>query len=305
MKKLLLFTAVTAAISTAYGQTTIFEDNFESYSNFIISDIGQYQLFDNDRLGTYIGGITTQTGVPPWANAYAPMVCQVFNPSVAKVQNGHDNENSNFDPHGGSKYLAFWAASPDNGVTKNDDWLVLPQLTLGTGNKLTFWVKSLATDYGLEKYRVAIYDGTAAPTSSASFQVIGATSRTAPITWTEVSVDIPATYNNKPVYLAINYISADVYMMMVDDLKVTATTLAVTETAKQNTTVFPNPSKGIFNLKSSKKATSVAVYSADGRMIKQEKSAELLDITGQPKGVYILKINYEDGTTESSQLLKQ
>lgn len=305
MKKFLLLSAFAATVSTAFGQTTLFEDNFESYENFIISNIGQYKLFDNDGLGTYIGGITTAPGVLPWNNAYAPMACQVFNPSVAGVVNGHDGENSNFDPHSGNKYLAFWAGSPEAPVTKNDDWLVLPKVTLGTGNKFTFWVKSLANNYGLEKYRVAIYDGNAVPTNSAAFQVIGAPSRTAPITWTEVSVDIPATYNNKPVYLAINYTSADVYMMMVDDVKVTAATLGVTEAAKQSTTVFPNPSKGVFNLKSNKKATSVEVYSAEGRLVKQEKAVQLVDITNQPKGVYILKVKYEDGTTDSRQILKQ
>lgn len=305
MKKLLLLSAFAATVSTAYGQTTLFEDNFESYQDFIISNIGQYKLFDNDGLGTYIGGASPAPGVLPWNNAYAPMVCQVFNPSAAGVVNGHDNENSNFDPHGGNKYLAFWASSPKGGVNRNDDWLVLPKLTLGTGNKFTFWVKSLADDYGLEKYKVAIYDGTAAPATSAAFQVIGATSRTAPLEWTEVSVDIPATFDNKPVYLAINYMSADVYMMMVDDIKVTTATLGVTEAAKQSTTVFPNPSKGVFNLKSNKKATSVEVYSAEGRLVKQEKAVQLVDITNQPKGVYILKIKYEDGSTDSRQILKQ
>ena len=305
MKKLLLLSAFAATFSTAYGQTTLFEDNFESYQDFIIANIGQYKLFDNDGLTTYIGGVTTQQGVDPWNNAYDPMVCQVFNPSVAGVQNGHDGENSNFDAHGGNKYLAFWAGSPAAPVTKNDDWLVLPKLTLGSGNKFTFWVKSLADDYGLEKFRVAIYDGATAPTGSASFQVIGAASRTAPLQWTEVSVDIPATYDNKPVYLAINYISADVYMMLVDDMKVTATTLGVTESAKQSTSIFPNPSTGVFNLKSSKKASTVEVYSADGKLVKQEKSFNSVDITNQPKGVYILKVTYEDGTADSRQVLKK
>ena len=92
-------------------------------------------------------------------------------------------------------------------------------------------------------------------------------------------------------------------MMMVDDIKVTTSTLGVTETAKQSTTVFPNPSKGVFNLKSNKKATSVEVYSAEGRLVKQEKAVQLVDITNQPKGVYILKID-QDGQLTKKKILK-
>lgn len=302
MKKLLLLSAVAATFSVASAQTTLFEDNFESYNNFIIAGIGQYKLFDNDNSGTYVGGITTSPGVLPWDNAYAEMVCQVFNPSVAGVQNGHDNENSNFDPHSGNKYLAFWGAT----TPPNNDWLVLPKINLGTGNKISFWVKSLADDYGLEKYTVAIYDGTAgAPTSSSGFQLIGST-RTAPLAWTQVTVDIPSSYNGKPVYLALHYISNDVYMLMVDDLKVTGTTLGLDEASVKNkATVFPNPSTGIFNLKSNKKVEMVEVYSLDGKKIVQKKEVQTVDLTKQPKGVYLLKVNYEDGTQDSQQVIKK
>lgn len=307
MKKLLLLSAIAVTCSTAYGQTTLFEDGFETYNDFITTNIGQYKLFDNDKLGTFIGGVDSPPpGQLPWPNAYTPMACQVFNPSVAGVKNGHENENSNFDPHAASKYLAFWAGSPTAQVKKNDDWLVLPKLTLGSGNKFTFWVKSLADDYGLEQYKVAIYDGVNAPTNTSVFKVVGPASRTAPLNWTEVTVEIPTTYDNKTVYLAINYMSSDSYMMMVDDLKVTAqTVLGLAETTKHITSVYPNPSKGVFKLKSEKKVNSVEVYSADGRLIKNEKSVQLIDITDQPKGVYILKMKYEDGSADSKHILKQ
>lgn len=302
MKKLLLLSAFAATFSAASAQTTLFQDNFESYDDFIISGIGQYKLFDNDGSATYIGGLTATPGVLPWPNAYAPMVGQIFNPLGAGVQNGHDGENSNFDPHGGEKYFAFWSAT----TPPNNDWLVLPKINLATGNKFSFWVKSLADDYGLEKYTVAIYDGTAgSPANSSGFQLIGGT-RTAPLAWTEVTVDIPASYNGKAVYLALHYVSSDVYMMMVDDIKVTATTLGVNDAAAKNkTAVFPNPSTGVFNLKSSKKVSSVDVYAVDGKKIVQEEAVQAVDLTKQPKGVYILKVNYEDGSTDSQQVIKK
>lgn len=303
MKKLLLISTISASFF-ANAQTTLFEDNFESHIDFITTGIGQYTLFDNDDSPTYIGGITPAVGQLPWANAYTAMVCQVFNPSLAGVTNGFDEENSNFDPHGGNKYLAFWAAT----TTANDDWLVLPKVTLGLDNKFSFWVKSLANDYGLEKYKVAIYDGTAgAPATSAVFQTIGSASRTAPLNWTLVTVDIPVTFNNKPVYLAINYISSDIYMMMVDDLKITTETNLATHEAigKKQTSIYPNPSKGLFNLKSTKKISSIEVFSADGKKLRNEKNKQTVDLSSQPNGVYVLKSNFEDGSSDTNQLIKK
>ncbi|SHI30756.1 Por secretion system C-terminal sorting domain-containing protein [Cruoricaptor ignavus] len=302
MKKNLLAAAMLVFGAKATAQVTLFEDNVEGHEDFIIANIGKYTLIDNDKMNTYYGGVDNNTA--SWPNVGKPMVAQVFNPNIAGVVNGHGNEQSNFDPHSGDKYFAFWGGVPQPaaGVLKNDDWLVLPKITLGTGNKFSFWVKSLASDFGLEKYRVAIMDGSgAAPTTSKGFVAVGGT-RQAPTTWTEVTVDIPATYDEKPVYLAINYISADVYMMLVDDLKVTTQTLGTSETGKAKAAVYPNPSKGLFTVKSDKKVLSTEVYSVDGKLVKT--AAENVDITASPKGVYILKVKYADGTTESKQVIK-
>lgn len=306
MKKLLLLAAFAGAFANANAQTTLFSDNFESYSDFIISNIGQYSLIDVDGLNTYVGGVTTTPGVLPWTNAYEKMVCQVFNPSVAGVQNGHDAENSNFDPHSGNKYLAFWAGSPKNGINSNNDWLILPKITLGTGNKISFWVKSLADDYGLEKYKVAIYQGTSAPTMYQQFTAITPVND-AGTEWQNISVDIPSAYDNKPVYLAINYLSSDTYMMLVDDISVTTTSnLGANNVTKNEFAIYADPSnEGMFNIKTSKKINSHEVFAMDGRKVKEEKSSSSVDLKSASKGVYIIKVNFEDGTSSTKQVIKK
>ncbi len=308
MKKLLLSVLIAGGACIGNAQTTLFEDGFETYQDFIIQNIGQWMLVDGDQLSTYIGGIDNPPpGSPkPWPNAYEPMACQIFNPSVAGVQNGHDGENSNFNPHGGQKYAAFWAGVPEGGVTGNNDWLISPKITLGnSANELSFWVKSLATDYGLEKYKVAIYVGEGNPTSTSQFTVIsGATPVSAPAAWTKVTYNLDA-YKNQPIRFAINYVSKDVYMMMVDDVKVTTGALGVAEaSAKKGVSVYPNPSRDVFHIRADKKVAKAEVYSADGRKVQEATSTEV-DLSGKPKGVYTLKLIYSDGTSAQQQIIRK
>jgi hypothetical protein len=95
------------------------------------------------------------------------MAFQVFNPSRAGVTNSNSGaEIRNNDPNGESKYAVCWAASPPMSSTAtpvNNDWLISPAITLGTANTLSFWVKSLSSFYGLEKYKVAIFIGAGIP----------------------------------------------------------------------------------------------------------------------------------------------
>src|SRR5690606_12199604 len=130
---------------------TLFSDDFESYSNFIIDGIGDWITIDVDGSPTYTGG----TATPTWPNANAAMAYQIFNPAAAGVTNATSGtETRNFDPRSGAKYAAAWAAVPGANPA-NDDWLVSPVLSLGaSGNSVSFWVKAMSNSYGPENYNV-------------------------------------------------------------------------------------------------------------------------------------------------------
>lgn len=197
---------------------TLFSDDFESYSDFIIDGIGDWITIDVDGLNTYTGG----TATPTWANAGAAMAYQIFNPAAAAVTNsdGSDGETRDFDPRSGAKYAAAWAAVP-GASPANNDWLVSPVLSLGgSGNSVSFWVKAMSNSYGPENYNVGVYVGTGVPTSGSDFTMISAASLTAPYAvWTEDTYDLSA-YNNQDIRIGIHCISADRYMFMVDDFSV-------------------------------------------------------------------------------------
>ncbi|WP_080777530.1 T9SS-dependent choice-of-anchor J family protein [Chryseobacterium phocaeense] len=320
MKKTLLSLSLLLGITAANAQTVLLDENFDSYNNFIITGIGSWLTLDLDLRPTYTGGGPTEstTWTANWANAGSPMAFQIFNPSAANVTNiaapitGVDEEVRDFTPHSGNKYAACWNATPPTGGTvANNDWLISPPITLGAAaNTLTLWTKSLSNSYGLEKYRIGVYVGSGTPTAAANFTIIaGAGAQPLLATypnWTQGSHSLDA-YAGQTIRIGIQCVSNDIYMFMVDDVKVTTGTLATQEIsskAKETADIFPNPTKGEINIKTDKKIKSTTVFDMAGKSLLQNESGNT-DISSFPKGTYMIKIDFADGSTSTRKVIKQ
>ena len=280
------------------AQTTIFEDSFETYTNFLITGFGNWQTLDLDLQPTYsVGG----TPAPNWTNVGTPQAYIIFNPTAAGVTNSSTGaELRNFDPKTGSKYAAAWASVPSTsgGPTANEDWLISPSITLGsTGNSLTFWVKSLSSSYGLEKYKVGIYTGSGAPTSSSNFTIIsGATALSAPYgTWEQKTYSLDA-YAGQSIKIGIQCVSSDNYMFMVDDFKVTTTgTLGTNEVStKSNLSISPNPTSDYLNIKG-EKIEKIEIFDLSGKKVQAKVDGNRVDVRNLSSGSYLINIETKDG----------
>ena len=119
----------------SFSQTVLLDENFESYQDFTINNIGNWQTLDLDLLNTWTFGddpAPPTNWVANWPNANAKMAYQIFNPSQANVSNdptGVTGETRNFDPHSGNKYAACWAGQMVASGQGNNDWLI----SLATG----------------------------------------------------------------------------------------------------------------------------------------------------------------------------
>ena len=318
MKKLILSLTVLLTGTFVHSQTTLLDEGFESYPNFAITGIGNWQMLDLDGRTTYTGGGPTEstTWEATWANAGQIMAYQIFNPSAAGVTNnatavpGVDEEVRNFDPHGGSKYAACWnATQPATGpATPNNDWLITPAVTLGaSSNSLSFWVKSLSDTYGLEKYRVGVYVGSGTPTTATNFTIIAPTPATgtlsAPYTsWGQEVYNLDA-YAGQTIRIGIQCVSNDIYMFMVDDVKITTGSLSTDEVSKSKTNIYPNPTKGEITIKTDKKIKSSTVVDLSGKLLLQT-SSEKVDKSSFTKGIYLLKVEFADGSTKTEKIIK-
>jgi hypothetical protein len=307
MKKILLSILFLSGLS-ASAQLTVFEDSFENYEDFLITGIGDWQTLDLDLLNTYTGG--QAAGATPWLNAGAPQAFMVFNPTTAEVTNGTngvsgETENRNFDPRTGSKFAACWAGVPSTtgGATANNDLLISPVLNLGTSNnELRFWAKSMSDSYSLEKYRVYVYVGTDTPTTLAQFTLIsGIPVLTAPYpAWAENVYSLNA-YSNQSIRIGIRCVTADAYMFMVDDFKVTSSNLKTNEFFSNKFSAYPNPTNNVVNITNSDNIllSEVSITDMNGRIVKTVNTNNLtevqINVADLTTGVYFMNINTDSG----------
>ena len=321
MKKLLLSFSILLSLSVN-AQVTVYEDSFETYTDFAITGYGNWQTLDLDLLNTYTGGSSVAGWVPSWSNAGAPQAFQIFNPSTASglvspsttpvpiTNNNSGTDNRNFDPKTGAKFAACWAGVPSTtgGATANNDWLISPVINLGTtNNELRFWVKSLSDSYGLEKYRVGVYVGTGTPTTSTDFvQISGVSALTAPYAVWEEKIFSLNTYSNQAIRIGIRCVTADAYMFMVDDFKITSSNLKTDEFFSNKFSAYPNPAKETVTISNNDNIllTDVNITDINGRTVKILKVNNLsevqMNVSELTAGVYFMNI-----TTDSGKAVKK
>ncbi|REC64305.1 T9SS C-terminal target domain-containing protein [Chryseobacterium pennae] len=318
MKKIILSLSLMLG-TAAYSQTVLLNESFESYTDFAITGIGSWLTLDLDMAGTFygggpvVGGVTDPNWTPSWPNSSSPKAFQIFNPSNTNATNNTtatatDEEVRDFTPHTGQKYAAAWAASAQLGTIANNDWLITPAVTLGTSsNTLTFWVKALSPDY-TEQYKVGVYTGSGSPTSGSNFTTISgpaALSASYP-SWQLITLNLDS-YAGQTIRVGFNYMAENKYMFMLDDVKITTSgTLGTSEAskAKTNTAIYPNPTKGEINIKTDKKIKSTSVIDMSGKTLNRTESGNT-DISSLPKGIYLMNVEFADGTSTTEKIIKQ
>lgn len=183
---------------------TVYSDGFESYGDFVL-DISPWTQYDGDGSATYgVSGATyTNSG---YTGSY-----MVFDPTATSPAV------SGADAHGGTQSAACFAAT----TPPNNDWLITPRLSFGPNPRVSFWARSYTDQYGLERFKVLV---STTGNSYSNFTTYLAGSSTtyisAPVAWTQYTYNLPANCaNNANVYVAIQCVSNDAFIFMVDDFQ--------------------------------------------------------------------------------------
>ncbi|WP_313215407.1 GEVED domain-containing protein [Soonwooa sp.] len=212
MKKVLLSCFVALGISSN-AQTVLFEDSFDTYTDFIIANVGSWTLTDVDQIGAYgFQGITFTNGAAGTKKSF-----QVFN-STTTTPPMTANATSNWTAKSGSKAMVAFAATA---APWNNDWMISPSVTIpaGAGAEVSFWGKGCDSQYGAEKFKVLVSEtGTAVGNFTA---ISGASPVVTPSDsqYHEYKYDLSA-YAGKTIHIAIQCLSEDQFGFMVDDFKV-------------------------------------------------------------------------------------
>lgn len=265
--------------------------DFEQCEDFASSGFNPaWRVVDGD--GNYIYGFQ-DVAFPIPADGKAAYI--VFNPAMTTPSM---SEQPAIAPHGGERFAACFAASDDpSGVAQNNDWLISPKLTLPTADaQMTFFVKSYSDTYGLEAYNVLVSE---TDDNLESFKVIGTTREAPADAWTEVSVDL-SEYAGKDVYLAIQCVSEDVFIFMLDDIKVNKPVSSVAENAIAALSLYPNPATEMIVISSGGSAIEkVDIYNAAGALVYSAQSSDSsnfrYNVSSLEAGIYFAKVETSDG----------
>jgi len=293
MKKITLLAALFAGFAMN-AQTTIFEDDFEAYDDFIIENVGDWTLVDLDLLPTYgFTGITFDNS--GYTGAFIVFNSTATNPPLDPTPD------SDWSAYSGVKAMTSFAAVPDGTTNANNDWLISPQMTLGAaGNMLSFWAKAADATFSQETFRVLV---STVDTDPNNFSEIEGGLVPQAIEWEEFTFDLD-NYAGQDVYIAINHVAADQFGFQVDDFKVTADVLSVNDEAFKGFKYFI--ANGQLTLSANTAMERVALYNMLGQEVVSQKLAsnnETVSISGLQSGVYIASVTI-DGATKTFRIVK-
>ena len=279
--------------------------------------------FTGLEAGTYYYPIVADTafgGFEAYTMNVTPSECEVIDPEVEGesfesgvfppycwTQADEDGDGQSWfaygaDPYAGdsSAATASWNGTP----LTPDNWLITPQLELGTGEELRFYVAAQDPDWSLENYSVYI---STTGNAVADFDTELWTETLASTDWAERTLDLSA-YDGQTVYLAFRHHDVtDQFVMKIDNVVLPGTEIdcatSVSELENEvRLNVYPNPNNGDFSIMNEGMAGNFLIEMMDvtGKSVHSQRiqlnSAQRTDIntTDVTPGVYLLKLTNTD-----------
>jgi len=138
-----------------------------------------------------------------------PFAFMVFNPSETDP-----DISGNHPAYDGSKYLIAVQSQTIN----DNKWLISPATSINETSEFSFAAKSITASYGLERFRVLV--STTGTATDDFTQISAGNYIEAPTSWQLYTFDL-SDYAGEVVHIAIQYVSYDAFIFMLDDFKVT------------------------------------------------------------------------------------
>lgn len=260
--------------------------DFEQCSDFSVNYLNpQWTLLDEDKNYPYgMDGVNF-----PYAGT--PFAFIVFNPEQTTPPM---QASSAHQPFSGERFGASF--SSQDGA--NNDWLISPKLRLPKQNaRASFEVKSYTDAYGLESYNVLVSTKGNDPKD---FVQIGKT-RTAPSgDWEHVEIDL-SEYAGYEIYFAIQCVSNNAFMFMIDDIVISKPAASETETAMlEGLQLFPNPSTTEIHISNySSDILGFTICDVLGSVLYHEEGLKTRQVTyhveNLTSGIYMARVRTMEG----------
>ena len=269
-----------------YSLPIVWRDNFECYDPFIISDIGEWTIYDLD------GGTTWGANDVDFVNESYVGAGIVYNQSQATYTG---DEVPEWNTYQGEQGLYFIASGANGTTIPNDDWMISPEFSLSgiTSPIFSLKAKSVNDTYGLERFQIAVGNST----DYNDFTVIsdGAYIE-APTDWNTYEYDLSA-YEGQNIRIAIHYIGNDSFVLQTDSFKVEGT-LGINENEISDFEYYYNPLNDLLNISSSESLANIQIYNVLGQKVIEETINDFnyqIDLSGLSTSIYFVKVESENG----------
>ncbi|MGE5424615.1 MAG: T9SS type A sorting domain-containing protein, partial [Syntrophothermus sp.] len=115
---------------------------------------------------------------------------------------------------------------------------ISPRMHLGSTPKIGLWTETFNPTYGMEKYKICVSTKSANP---ADFVVVsGLLALEAPMNWGYQVVNLGA-YADSTVFVAIQCVSDNTFLFMVDDIQIGSSVGIDEQTPADPFVLYPNP----------------------------------------------------------------
>jgi Secretion system C-terminal sorting domain/Cleaved Adhesin Domain len=260
-------------------------EGFDEFDDFAIA-MDPWTLLDVDGLPTY--GFT---GIE-FEHAYEPMAYLVFNPGATVPAMTDDPE---MQPYAGEKFAACFSSVPEAGQG-NNDWIISPLTPLGLESELSFMAKSYTDEYGMERFNVGVSTTGMDPED---FTILnGANYLEAPMAWTPYTFDL-SVYDNWNVYIAIQCVSYDAFVFMLDEVCINTTPTGIsTPSATADLKLYPNPVLDVLNITSNETIEQISIINNLGQVVYSENTKALetkINTEDLVNGIYFVQVKTENG----------
>lgn len=193
---------------SGYGSYLVFGDGFETYADFSL-DLTPWTQYDGDGSPTYSFTYGELPIEHPNAGYTGSFI--VFNPSQTNPPIV-----SALQAYSGSKFAACIGAAN----LANNDWLITPRLYLNSSPYVSFWAKHIEGD-GSSRFKVLYSTTGNDPEDFVDYLAGSATDYvSASDDWAHYGYELPESYENSYVYIAIQCVSDQGWFFLVDSFAV-------------------------------------------------------------------------------------
>lgn len=119
-----------------------------------------------------------------------------------------------------------------------------------------------------------------------------------------VQISLTPYVGQSNVKIRFRYVATDADAVAIDDVQITSGVLSTSEISKSTTSIYPNPTNGEIKIQSDKKVKATSVYDFSGKVLLQNATSKI-DISSFTKGTYLLKIDFEDGSSLTEKVIKE